>query len=297
LLSVVRGLNPDAPVRAAYAYCAEATRRSGSNFGTAFRLLAPERRAALHAVYAFCRFVDDVADDASRRTPLLLLDRWQEELHQVYEGTPTHPIGVALADAVHRFSLDRRHFEDLIRGVEGDLAHRRYETFEQLAEYCYRVAATVGLLCIEIFGYADPSARAYAHDLGIAFQLTNILRDVLEDAQRGRIYLPLEDLRRFDISEAELLAGRYSAGLGALLAFECGRARAYYLRARGALAPADRSSLAAAEAMRGIYERLLDRIEERHFDVFRARVTLARREKLALTVRAWLTGQFAALGA
>jgi 15-cis-phytoene synthase len=149
------------------------------------------------------------------------------------------------------------------------------------------------LLCIEIFGYRHTSARDYAIDLGIAFQLTNILRDVMEDGRRGRIYLPLEDLRRFACTEDELLAGRYSPRLGALMAFECGRARAYYLRARGVLAADDRTSLAAAEAMRLIYERLLSRIEARHFNVFGARITLPRYQKLTLALTAWGRSQLA----
>jgi len=282
-------------LRKAYAYCQTVTRRSSSNFYYAFRLLTPERREALYAVYAFCRFVDDVADDQNRRDPAALLARWHEELELVYGGAPTHPISYALADAVRRFRLPQEYFLDLTRGVEMDLTHRRYATFDELYQYCYRVASVVGLLCIEIFGYQRPSAREYAVDLGIAFQLTNILRDVLEDARRGRIYLPLEDLRRFDCTEAELLSGRYSPRVGALMAFECGRARAYYLRARGALAPEDRGSLAAAEAMRSIYERLLDRIEARHFDVFGPKVTLPRYEKVTLALAAWGRSQLALL--
>ena len=297
VFDVLRGVHPEAPVRAAYAYCTTVTRRSGTSFGVAFRLVPPERRAALHAVYAFCRFVDDTADDAVSRDPAARLASWREELDRVYAGTPTHPIGIALADAVRRFPLDRRHFDDLIAGVETDLVRRRYDTVEQLAEYCYCVASTVGLLCIEIFGYTRSSARDYARDLGVAFQLTNILRDVREDAERGRIYLPAEDLRRFDVREEELLAGRWSPHLGALLAFECGRARAHYLRAQGTLASEDRTTLAPAEAMRRIYERLLDRIEARRFDVFGPRITLAPHEKLSLALRAWGRGQLAALGA
>lgn len=294
LLRPSRALGYTAALSEAYDYCRDVTQRSASNFAYAFRLLGPERRAALHAVYAFCRFIDDAADAAGRRDPATLLARWRDELERVYEGQPTHPIGVALADTVRRFPLERRHFADLIDGVEMDLHQRRYETFEQLYEYCYRVASTVGLLCIEIFGHRQASARAYAVDLGIAFQLTNILRDVMEDAARGRVYLPLEDLRRFEVVEAELLAGRYSPRLGALFAFECGRARAYHLRARGALAPEDRASLAPAEAMRRIYERLLDRIEARHFDVFGPRITLPRYEKMTLALRAWGRAQLGA---
>ncbi len=276
-----------ASVRDAYAHCEAVTRRSSSNFYYAFRLLPAPRRRALCAVYAFCRFVDDIADEADRRDPAALLARWREELAQVYDGTPTHPIGIALADAVRRFPIARQHFLDLIRGVELDLTQRRYETFEDLYQYCYLVASTVGLMCIEIFGYRADSARQYAIDLGIAFQLTNILRDVEEDAGRDRIYLPLADLRRFDCSETDLLSGHLSPPVASLMAFECGRARTYYERAAAALAAEDRATLVAAEAMRLIYERLLRRIEARHFDVFGAKVTLPRYEKLTLALSAW----------
>jgi phytoene synthase len=276
-------------------YCDAVTRRSGTSFLSAFRLLTPERRAGLNAVYAFCRFVDDVADDEGPRDPAALLGRWREELGRVYDGTPAHPIGVALADAVRRFALPRAPLADLIGGVETDLTRRRYDTFEELHQYCYRVASTVGLLCIEIFGHRHASARDYAVDLGVAFQLTNILRDVGEDAARGRIYLPLADLAQFGCAEHDLLERRWTPAVGALLAFECGRARAYYLRAQGALAAEDRRSLAPAEAMRLIYERLLQRIESRRFDVFGERVTLPRYEKLGLALAAWGRSQLSAL--
>lgn len=279
----------------AHAYCRDVLRKSGSNFAQAFRLLPPERRAGLNAVYAFCRFVDDVADDESKRDPAALLARWRAELDRVFTGGATHPIGIALADAVQRFHLPREPLEELIHGVEMDLRVRRYATWDDLYTYCWRVASTVGLVCIEVFGRKHPSATDYAVDLGIAFQLTNILRDVAEDAQRGRIYLPLEDLARFDVEEGELLSGHWSPRVGALLAFECGRARAYYLRASGALAVGDRRALAPAEAMRAIYERLLDRIEERRFDVFGERVTLHRYEKVGLALAAWGRSQLAAL--
>jgi len=284
----------EASLREAYSHCEGVTRQSSSNFYYAFRLLPAPRRSALYAVYAFCRFVDDIADDEGRSDPSELLGRWREEVARVYDGVPTHPISRALADTVRRFPLRQSNFLDLIRGVEMDLSRKRYATFEQLHEYCYRVASTVGLLCIEIFGYRHPSATDYAVDLGLAFQLTNILRDVMEDARRGRIYLPLEDLRQFDCSEDDLLAGRYSARVAALMAFECGRARAYYLRARGSLALEDRFSLAPAEAMRLIYERLLDRIEARQFDVFGPRVALPRYAKVTLALAAWGRSRLAA---
>lgn len=279
----------------AYTYCQEITRRSSSNFYYAFLLLPPERREALFALYAFCRFVDDIADDEGSRDPAMLLGRWREELERVYARQSTHRIGAALADAVTRFPLDKQHFLDLISGVEMDLTRRRYESFDELHQYCYRVASTVGLLCIEIFGYQNPTARAYAVDLGVAFQLTNILRDVMEDGRRGRIYLPLEDLRRFDCNEDDVLGGHWSGRVGALMAFECGRARAYYLRASASLAHEDRASLAPAEAMRLIYMRLLNRIEAKHFDVFGEKVTVPKYEKVTLALAAWGRSQLAAL--
>lgn len=276
-----------AAVRDAYAYCREITRLSSSNFYHAFRLLPAERRSALCAVYAFCRFVDDIADDAGRRQPAELLARWRDELERVYGGEPTHPIGRALADAVRRYPIPPEYFLDLIRGVELDLSRKRYATFAELHEYCYLVASTVGLMCIEVFGYRHEGARQYAVDLGVAFQLTNILRDVREDGERGRIYLPLDDLRRFDLGEADLLAGRYTPRIGTLLAFEAGRARSYYRSAVGALAAADHAALAPAEAMRLIYGRLLDRMEARGFDVFGPKVTVPSHEKVALALFAW----------
>src|SRR5437762_2961280 len=157
-----------------YEQCAHVTRRSSSNFYYAFMLLPPERRRALHAVYAFCRFVDDIADDESVRNPAYLLDRWRDELGRVYAGDPTRPVSRALADSASRFNIPRQHFEDVIAGVEMDLSRDRYHTFEELRLYCYRVASAVGLICIEIFGYRNASAKSYAENLGIAFQITNI---------------------------------------------------------------------------------------------------------------------------
>ncbi|MCS6927021.1 MAG: phytoene/squalene synthase family protein, partial [Candidatus Binatia bacterium] len=189
----------------AYAYCRRVTQRSSSNFYYAFRLLPAERHNALCAFYAFCRFLDDITDQPSSALPLAaqgdaterqqaLLDAWREELQRCYAGTPRHPISYALAHTVRRFPIAREHLAGIIDGVAMDLQRTRYATFAELYEYCYRVASLVGLVCIEILGYRNPNARMYAINLGIAFQLTNILRDVGEDARRGRIYLPQEDL-------------------------------------------------------------------------------------------------------
>ena len=277
-------------VAAAYEHCEELTRRAASNFAWAFRLLTADRRRALSAVYAFCRSADDLADEPGDLSDVpRLLARWRQELGAAYDGRPTHPIGVALADAVQRFAIPREHFEAVVAGVEMDTTRDRYEKWDDdLALYCYRVAGAVGLICIEIFGYRNQSAREYAVELGLAFQLTNILRDVAEDAARGRIYLPRADLRRFAVSEDELLAGRFTEAFREVMAFESARAGEHYGRARFHLAEEDPASLAPAEAMRLIYEQLLRRITYRRWDVFGGRVVLTRPEKAGLAVAAWV---------
>jgi 15-cis-phytoene synthase len=278
------------PLAAAYDHCEAVTRRASSNFYWGFRLLPHDRRRALCAVYAFCRSADDIADEPSMsKDPRVLLARWRQELDAVYAGRPEHAIGIALADTVERFAIPREHFEAVIAGVEMDMERDRYETWAgDLEQYCYRVAGAVGLVCIEIFGYRNPSARQYAIELGLAFQLTNILRDVAEDAQRGRIYLPRADLRRFGCREEDVLVGHCTEAFREVMAFECARAGEHYGRARFLLAEEDRQSLAPAEAMRLIYEQLLRRILFRHYDVFGPKVRLTRPEKAGLAVAAWV---------
>jgi 15-cis-phytoene synthase len=289
------GSVPSSPLDADYHRCAEVTRRASSNFYYAFMLLAAERRRALYAVYAFCRFVDDIADDESIGEPAVLLARWREELDRVYGGTPTRAVSRALADAAGRFNIPREYFEEVIAGVEMDLSRKRYATFEDLRLYCYRVASAVGLICIEIFGYSNPAAKQYAEDLGIAFQLTNILRDVKEDAGRGRIYLPLADLARFGVAEDEILGGIYSANFVRLMEFEAGRARDYYERAERALPSEDRSTLLTAEAMRLIYGSLLKLIVRSNYRVLDGRLSLSTSRKLYLVGRAWASSRLGAL--
>ena len=287
----------------AYAYCRHVTRKSSSNFYHAFRLLSSDRHKALCALYAFCRFMDDIADQSesslaqsasnSRREQLsALLSTWREELRHCYAGTPRHPISQALADVVQRFPIRQEYLAGIIDGVEMDLSRTRYATFDELYEYCYRVASLVGLACIEIFGYRRPSTREYAVNLGIGFQLTNIIRDVGEDAQRGRIYLPAEDLARFGYSEGDLFAGFYNEAFVRLMMFEGERAREYYHTALKHFASEDRRSLVAAEAMRLIYARLLDALAERQFHVFGTRVTLTSTCKARLALTAWVRGRF-----
>jgi 15-cis-phytoene synthase len=285
----------DASLDADYERCAQITRRSRSSFYYAFILLPPERRRALYAVYAFCRFIDDIADDESIREPAMLLKRWREELARVYEGVPTRALSRALADSARRFSIPRELFEEIIAGVEMDLSRKRYQTFAELRPYCYRVASALGLICIEIFGYRNPSAKLYAENLGLALQLTNIIRDVGEDAARGRIYLPLEDLARFNVSEDEILGGVYSPNFVSLMDFEARRARELYALAQSELAPEDRATLLTAEAMRLIYAALLERIIKSNYRVLDRRHSLSAPHKLYLVGRAWASGRLASI--
>ena len=284
-----------ASLDADYERCAQITRRSRSSFYYAFILLPPERRRALHAVYAFCRFIDDIADDEAIREPALLLTRWREELDRVYSGAPTRALSRALADSARRFKIPRELFEEIINGVEMDLSRKRYQSWEELRPYCYRVASALGLICIEIFGYSNPSAKLYAENLGLALQLTNILRDVREDAERGRIYLPLEDLARFNVSEQEILAGVYSPNFVRLMDFEARRARELYALAQSELASEDRATLLTAEAMRLIYAALLERIIKSNYRVLDRRFSLSAPHKLYLVGRAWAEGRLSAL--
>jgi phytoene synthase len=290
----------DASLREDYARCAAITRRSSSNFYYAFMLLPTERRQALYSVYAFCRFVDDIADDAvgdeAGGKPAKLLARWREELERVFNGSPTHAISRALAYNVRRFAIPRRYFEEIIDGVEMDLGRTRYATFEELRLYCYRVASAVGLVCIEIFGYRNPRTREYAENLGIAFQLTNIIRDLSEDAARGRIYLPLEDLARFDVREDEILRGADTLELRRLLEHEVERARSFYAQAENALAADDRAAMVCAEAMRSIYGALLERIASKGCGVVGRRHRISTPRKLYLVGRTWAGTRLRARG-
>jgi len=291
--TIARPPDPAVALAEDYARCADITRHASSNFYYAFMLLPLERRRALYAVYAFCRFVDDIADDESIANPAELLARWREELRNVYAGTPTRPVSRALADNVVRFNIPQRYFDEVIDGVEMDLSRRRYETFDELILYCRRVASAVGLICIEVFGYSNPSTRVYAEKLGLAFQLTNIIRDVREDAQRGRIYLPLEDLHRFGVTESELLGGVYNDRFRALMAFEAKRARDLYNEAAHALPLEDRPAMLSAEAMRLIYSALLEQIVRSNYRVFDRRHRLSTPRKLYLVGRAWAGSRLA----
>ncbi len=270
----------------------EVTRRSASNLALAFVLLPPDRRRDMAALYAFCREVDDVADEdtrpvAERRE---LLRAWREDVRAACEGgAPRFPVNRELQPVIARRGLPFTCFDELIRGCETDLEQNRFADFAELETYCYRVASVVGLLSIEIFGYQNPATREYAVHLGKALQLTNILRDVATDAARDHIYLPLDALRRFGVTEEEILAGRYSDRYRALAAAVAERAEGFYRAARETLPAEDRSSMIAAELMGAVYWRLLLRLRRCGFDVFtHRRVRLSKPRKAALILWFWL---------
>jgi len=271
-----------------FRFCREVTRRSASSFYYALRLLPPERRKALYAVYAFCRAVDDAVDEAGAVEAPALLGEWRAELERCYGGVPLHPVTVALAASLERFPVPRSALSAVIDGVEMDLVKRRYATFAELELYCRRVASAVGLASIEVFGYTNPAARDYAVDTGLALQLTNVLRDLSEDAARDRIYLPEEDLAAFGIPAEDLLRGIYNRRFCDLMAFECERARSYYRSAEARLPREDFASLRPAEVMRRTYERVLDRIVEERYFVFGRRLGLSRGRKAALAASMWI---------
>jgi phytoene synthase len=264
-----------------------------TNFYYSFLVLPPEKRRAIVAVWDFCRAVDDEVDEAKDGQGSLR--RWREELDACYGGAgPVTPQGIALRPFVNQFDLPRRAFEDLIDGVEMDITRTRYPTFAELHEYCLHVASAVGLVCVEIFGYRDPAARTYASELGVALQLTNILRDVSTDFGRGRLYLPLEDLERFRVSEDDLReecarngAGVRSARVRDLLAHQAKRARRYYERAYAVLPREDAGRLVAAEIMGGIYRGILDRIERKKYDVFTKPIRVPRPMRAWIATRIW----------
>ena len=268
------------------------TRKSASNLALAFILLPRPKRDAMSALYAFCREVDDVADEDSvptetRRTQLAA---WRADIRRACEnGSPQFPVNRELQPIIREFRLPFVSFDDIIKGCEMDLEQTRYENFEQLGLYCYRVASAVGLLSIQIFGFKNPQCHDYATHLGHALQLTNILRDVREDAGRGRIYLPLDELKKFNVTEDEILRGIYSSRYRDLAVSIAAKARNHYQNARELLPPEDRRAMVAAELMGSVYWQLLKKLEASQFNVFgEERIRLHKAQKLVLIFRSWL---------
>ncbi len=272
-------------------YCRRKVAASGSSFYYGFLFLPPERRRAISALYAFCREVDDAVDECS--DPQLARARlawWRAELTALHEGKPNHPVTAALAEAMRRFDLPQELLAEIIDGMEMDLAQTRYPDFKALHLYCYRVAGVVGLLAAEIFGYTDRRTLKYAHDLGLAFQLTNIVRDVGEDARRGRIYLPEDEMARFGVPAGDILEGRRSEAFGRLMAFQIERAENYYDRAFSHLPPADRKAQRPGLVMAAIYRSLLREIRRDGCRVLDRRIALTPIRKLWIAWRTWAGG-------
>lgn len=276
--------------------------QSKTNFYYSFSLLPRDERAAMHSVYAFCRYADDIIDEDEAPqdgTALLLeqrvlrkrerLNRLRVEVERCYNGESRHPILMPLSTVVRRFNIPKQYFLTLLDGMEMDLVRTRYETFDDLRDYCYCVASVVGLICIEIFGYQYEETKEYAVNLGIALQLTNILRDIKADASRGRIYLPAEDLRAFGYSEDDVIANRYNLQFIELMRFETRRAREFYGKARAALRPDERKTMFAAETMDAIYYRMLEKIELNEFNVYgRKKIRVRTLHKAWIAWKLWL---------
>ena len=272
----------------AYDYCQRVAKEHAKNFYYAFRTLPAQKRRAIYAAYTFCRYCDDIADedlplDEKKRqfseTRRFLTDSQNGRFHD--------PMFEALSDASTVFHIPTRYFEEVIEGVEMDLTVNRFGNFKELYGYCYKVASVVGLICIEVFGYEDPKARDYAVDLGIAMQLTNIMRDVKEDADRGRIYIPLDDMDSYGYSEQELMEGVVNKQFRILMKFQADRARGYFDSGKRLIPLLSPESRACPALLYGIYSAVLARIENSGFNVFEKRIGLSKPEKLFLMAKIW----------
>jgi phytoene synthase len=277
-------------IDASYGFCEQVARREAKNFYYSFLLLDAERRRAMCAVYAFMRYCDDLSDSQAVSGKAAAIAGWRRDLESAFEGrTPEHALWPAFIDAVTRYRIPHQYFFDMIDGVSSDLEPRRVRTFAELYDYCYHVASVVGLTIIHIFGFDSPDAPREALTLaekcGIAFQLTNILRDVREDAENNRVYLPEEDLQRFQVTADELRGSVASARLKALLEFEAGRARQYYSESAPLVAMIHKESRASLRALIAIYSRLLDRIEASGYDVLAHRIRVPTLEKVWILAR------------
>jgi len=248
-------------------------------------MLPAPKREAIETIYAFCRYTDDIVDEGSdEKEQYVRLKQWTEELQRSLIGESRYPILNRLSKIIKRFNIPLEHFYDLIKGMEMDLNKKRYESWDDLRQYCYRAASTVGLICAEVFGYKNDETKQYAINLGIALQLTNILRDIKQDAKRGRFYLPQEDLRRFGYTEQELARSTYNDQFRSLMRYECERAHEYFRKAKAYLAEEDKPLFSAARIMGNIYYLLLLRIERAQYDVFSKRIRLGSPLKLLVAL-------------
>jgi phytoene synthase len=270
-------------------YCQDKASASGSSFYFSFMFLPKDKRRAITALYAFCREVDDVVDECTDElVARTKLNWWREQLALIYSGKPQHPVAQALVPIVKRYNMPQEHLLEIIDGMEMDLNQPRYPDFKSLQLYCYRVASVVGLLAAEIFGYTDRRTLKYAHDLGIAFQLTNIIRDVGEDARRNRIYLPMDELQQFGVTAADILNSKETESFRKLMTFQIERAQRYYRQALENLPTVDRKSQRTGLIMAAIYQATLNEVMASGCHVLKERVSLSPIFKLWLSVRTWL---------
>ena len=287
----------------AYVHCQRVAKEHAKNFYYAFRALPSRKRNAIYATYAVCRLWDDIADedDIPIEQKRRLFSQARSDLTQVLTSvnvdvdsktgrTDLQPEFVALADAVRAFRVPERYFTEILTGVESDLTKTRFANFSELREYCYGVASAVGLICIEIFGHDDPRAEGYAIDMGIALQLTNILRDIKEDSDRGRIYLPQDELAQFGYAENDLMRQVYDERFKSLMRYQVARARSYYERSRPLFELIEPESRTCLRVLHAAYLAILNRIERSDYDVFSGRIGLTSAEKLMIAARLWISG-------
>jgi phytoene synthase len=268
----------------------EISKKSKSSFYYAFNLLPAPKREAMNTVYAFCRKTDDIVDEGveTNLQKYSMLLKWRTELENAFENNSEFPLLNKLATTISQFDIPVEHFFELIRGMEMDLQKTRYDSFDELKQYCYRVASTVGLMCIEIFGYKHKSAKIFAEDLGIALQLTNIIRDVAKDAKNNRIYIPLDEMRMFDYPESDLLNRVYNNNFISLMEYQANRAKTYFDKATHCLNFEDKASMFAARAMQHIYYRILERIIQAKYDVYNQNIKLSKFEKVGISLGVWV---------
>lgn len=272
-------------------YCQQKAAASGSSFYYSFLFLPPARRRAITALYAFCREVDDVVDESTdAQLAQTKLAWWRDEISRLFAGNPQHPVGRALAPALAPYGITAERLNEIVTGMEMDLSQSRYLDFKGLERYCYHVAGVVGLLAAGIFGYRDPRTLEYAKNLGTAFQLTNIIRDVGDDARRNRIYLPMDELRSFGVTASDILQAKHSDAFVKLMEFQYRRAVGYYEAAMGALPADDRRAQRPGLIMSAIYRALLEEIEQEGFQVLTHRTSLTPLRKLWIAWKTWIRG-------
>lgn len=272
-------------------YCQQKAAQSGSSFYYSFLFLSPERRRAITALYAFCREVDDAVDECTdAAVASAKLNWWRGEVNAMLAGQPTHPVTQALQPHLATYALDGAHLQAIVGGMELDLEQSRYANFARLEHYCWHVAGVVGILSASIFGCTRPETRQYAEKLGLAFQLTNIIRDVGEDARKGRIYLPMDELKRFNVPAADILNARHSENFEKLMQFQVARASAVYQEAFALLPAEDRRAQRPGLIMAAIYRALLHEIERDGFHVLNQRIALTPIRKLWLAWKTYVRG-------